>query len=154
MSQTLTRQAYERLVAELDELTTRGRIDIARVIEEARALGDLRENGDYHAAKDTQGKMEARIRQIESILKDAIVLDGAEVRDDISVGCVITLRYVGDEDTEEYFFGSIEEKREGMGTLSPSSPLGQSIEGKKVGDIVSYQAPGGELQVEVVAIDR
>ncbi len=154
MSQTLTRQAYERLVAELDELTTRGRIDIARVIEEARALGDLKENGDYHAAKDTQGKMEARIRQIESILKDAIVLDGAEVRDDISVGCVITLRYVGDEDTEEYFFGSIEEKREGMGTLSPSSPLGQSIEGKKVGDIVSYQAPGGELQVEVVAIDR
>ena len=65
----LTRDTYERLQAELKDLTTRGRVEIAALIETARALGDLKENGDYHAAKDAQGKMESRIRQLEAMLK-------------------------------------------------------------------------------------
>ncbi len=137
---------------ELEELTTRGRIEIAKVIEAARALGDLSENGDYHAAKDTQGKMEARIRQIQAILRDAIVVDEVSVFDEVSVGCTVTLRYMGDEDLEKYFFGSIEEKRPGLASLSPSSPLGQALVGRKAGSIVAYQAPGGMLEVEIVSV--
>ncbi|MHB8466936.1 MAG: GreA/GreB family elongation factor, partial [Acidimicrobiales bacterium] len=67
MPTTLSRAAYDRLRAELDDLTTRGRVEIARKIEEARALGDLSENGDYHAAKDSQGHMESRIRQLDAL---------------------------------------------------------------------------------------
>ena len=152
MAQTLTKQAYERLAAELDDLTTRGRIEIAKVIEAARALGDLKENGDYHAAKDTQGKMEARIRQIQGLLKDAQILDGETIFDEVAIGCVVGIRYVGDEDVERFFFGSIEEKRDGMASLSPSSPLGQVLLGKSAGEVVSYRAPGGELQVEIIEI--
>ena len=73
----LSQDTYDRLQAELEDLRTRGRIEIARAIEAARALGDLSENGDYHAAKDSQGKMEARIRQLESMLKDAEIVDGS-----------------------------------------------------------------------------
>ncbi|MGH9066153.1 MAG: GreA/GreB family elongation factor, partial [Acidimicrobiales bacterium] len=75
MSETeLSRQAYDRLQAELEDLTTRGRVEIARAIEAARALGDLSENGDYHAAKDAQGKMEARIRQLQAMLPTAVIV--------------------------------------------------------------------------------
>ena len=70
-STQLSRDAYDRLQAELDDLTTRGRVEIATAIERARELGDLSENGDYHAAKDDQGKMEARIRQLQAMLKNA-----------------------------------------------------------------------------------
>src|SRR5437879_9499822 len=71
----LSRDAYDRLQAELDDLTTRGRVEIAGLIERARELGDLSENGDYHAAKDDQGRMEARIRQLQAMLKDAEIVD-------------------------------------------------------------------------------
>ena len=70
----LTQDAFDRLTAELEDLKTRGRVEIARAIEAARALGDLSENGDYHAAKDSQGKMEARIRQLEAMLSDAVIV--------------------------------------------------------------------------------
>src|ERR1700704_1233121 len=73
--QELSQEAHDRLRAELTELTGEGRIDIARKIEAARMLGDLSENGDYHAAKDQQGKMEARIRHLQSILRDAVIVD-------------------------------------------------------------------------------
>lgn len=150
--QTLTKQAHERLAAELEDLTTRGRIEIARVIETARAFGDLKENGDYHAAKDSQGKMEGRIRQIQSLLKDAVIIDDNATFDEVAIGCVVGIRYEGDDEVETFFFGSIEEKRPGMASLSPSSPLGKVLVAKRVGDVVSYQAPGGMLQVEIVAV--
>ncbi len=74
-STRLTQETFERLQAELEDLKTRGRIEIAKAIEAARALGDLSENGDYHAAKDTQGKMEARVRQLGATLEDAQMVD-------------------------------------------------------------------------------
>src|SRR6516225_9700119 len=103
----LSQDAYDRLRAELEDLRTRGRIDIARAIEAARALGDLSENGDYHAAKDAQGKMEARIRQLEAMLSDAEIVDGAAAPDgEVSTGMGVSLRYVGDDDVERYLVGS------------------------------------------------
>jgi transcription elongation factor GreA len=82
----LSRSAYERLQAELTELTTQGRVDVARRIEAARALGDLSENGDYHAAKDDQGKMEARIRQLEALLKTATIMEEGTAGDVVAAG--------------------------------------------------------------------
>ncbi len=154
MSETvLTRHAYDRLQAELDDLTTRGRIEIANVIEAARALGDLKENGDYHAAKDTQGKMEARIRQIQALLANATVVDSdPSLSSKVVPGVIVHIRYENEDETYRFFFGSIEEKIEGVDIISPTSPLGQSLNGASSGDFVDYEAPGGFLRVEVVKI--
>src|ERR1044071_5598662 len=107
-TQHLSRAAYERLQQELEELTTFGRVDIARKIESARELGDLSENGDYHAAKEEQGKMEARICHLESVLKKSgIVRGGASTV--VQAGSIVSLRYAGEDDVERFLIGSIEE---------------------------------------------
>jgi transcription elongation factor GreA len=150
--QELSRQAYDRLKAELEELTGEGRIDIARKIEAARALGDLSENGDYHAAKDQQGKMEARIRQIEAILQDAVVVDARPVGDEVAVGSVVSIRFEGDDDVERYLVGSIEERVDDLEVVSPGSPLGSALLGAKPGDLRSYEVNGNNLTVEIVGV--
>ena len=151
----LTRDTYERLQAELEDLTGRGRVEIANAIEAARALGDLKENGDYHAAKDAQGKMESRIRQLQAMLKDAEVVDGALPSDGtVAQGSVVTLRYEGDDedDVQAFFVGSIEERQGDLPVVSPVAPLGQALLGKSAGTTVEYQAPGGVLRVEIVKV--
>ncbi|MCB0995594.1 MAG: transcription elongation factor GreA [Acidimicrobiales bacterium] len=147
----LSREAYSRLKAEYDDLTSRGRIEIARKIESARELGDLSENGDYHAAKEEQGKMEGRIAHLGQLLENAEIVEagGGET---VTAGSVVEIRYVGDDDTERYLVGSIEERRDGLDVISPGSPLGEALLGGKVGDTVGYEAPGGTLSVEIVAI--
>lgn len=153
-STRLTQETYERLRAELEDLKTRGRIEIAKAIEAARALGDLSENGDYHAAKDSQGKMEARIRQLEAMLKEPEIVDSAAGQDGvIDVGVVVSLRYDGDDDVERYLIGSIEERQEGVSVISPDSALGQALKGHKQGDHVEYETPtGAKLGVEIVKV--
>ncbi len=151
-AQQLSRDAYERLSAELQELTTVGRVNIANAIEAARALGDLSENGDYHAAKDAQGHMEARIRKLEGLLARAEIVD-ATASEVVITGSVVGLRYEGDDDVEQYLIGSIEERREGIEVASPESPLGKELLGSKVGDVVEYATPtGATLRVEIVDI--
>jgi len=153
----LTQATYDRLVAELEDLTTRGRVEIAQQIEAARALGDLSENGDYHAAKDFQGKMESRVRQLQAMLKEVVIVDEAGAEDgSISLGSTVTLRYEGDDedDTQRFFVGSIEERQGDLPVISPSSPLGQVMIGQGAGDTVEYKAPGGMLKVHIVAVDR
>jgi len=151
-TQRLSQAALDRLVAEHHDLTTRGRIEIADKIEEARALGDLSENGDYHAAKEEQGKMEARIRQLVSIIENAEVVT-ADDNGTVIHGAVIEVRYEGDSSTEKLLFGSIEERRAGLEIVSPGSPLGQALEGHRAGETVSYEAPGGTLEVEIVSVE-
>jgi transcription elongation factor GreA len=150
-STKLSPGTYERLQAELEDLKTRGRVDIARHIEAARALGDLSENGDYHAAKDSQGKMEARIRQLEAMLKDAEVVEGGP-SDEVAAGVTVRLKYVGDDEVERYLVGSIEEREAGTAVISPGSPLGQALMGKRAGATVTYDAPSGQLAVEIVSV--
>ena len=154
MAQThhLSQKAYDRLKAEHDELTTVGRVDIARKIEAARELGDLKENGDYHAAKDHQGHMEARIRQLASMIENCEIVDTTD-GDIVDPGSVVQLRYEGDDDVETYFYGSVEERGVEHDIISARSPLGQAIVGKKVGDTVEYESPtGAMLSVEIVSI--
>lgn len=143
--------AHKRLQEELEDLRTRGRVEIARAIEAARMLGDLSENGDYHAAKDSQGKMEARIRQLEATLKNATIVEASG--DTVETGSVVSIRYEGDDDVETYLIGSIEERREGVDVMSPSSPLGSALLGKSAGDVVEYEVPSGaRLKVEIVEV--
>jgi transcription elongation factor GreA len=151
----LTQEAYDRLKAELDNLTDIVRPEIIKKIEAAREEGDLKENGGYHAAKDEQGKVEARIRQLEDMLRRAEV--GETPKDDgiVEPGMKVTYKFVGDpNDTEPSTF-LLGNKALDDGTIdvfSPESPLGSAILGAKVGDQVSYTAPTGkELKVEVVA---
>jgi transcription elongation factor GreA len=139
----LSREAHDRLKAEFDDMYYRGRVDIARKIEAAREMGDLSENGDYHAAKEEQGRMDGRM--------NAEVVDEIDTSN-VSSGSVVEIRYEGDDDTEKYLVGSIEERRDGLDVVSPSSPLGAALLGHKVGESVSYQAPGGLLKVEIVGI--
>lgn len=148
----LSRAAYDRLKQELDDLTTRGRVDIALTIERARELGDLSENADYHAAKDDQGRMEARIRQIQALLDNVVILEQSEERGTVGNGSIVSLRYDGDDDVERFLIGSIEERREDVPVISPASPLGQVLLGRKAGEWVEYEAPGGTLKVEIVEI--
>jgi transcription elongation factor GreA len=153
----LTQVTHDRLVAELEDLTTRGRVEIAQAIEAARALGDLSENGDYHAAKDSQGKMESRIRQLQAMLKEVEIVNESGSDDGtISLGSIVTLRYDGDDedDTQQYFVGSIEERQGELNVISPSSPLGQVLIGQRSGGAVEYRAPGGMLKVHIVAVER
>ena len=148
----LSQKAYDRLKAEHDELTTVGRVDIARKIEAARELGDLKENGDYHAAKDFQGQMEARIRQLASMIENTVIVEATD-GDIVEPGTLIELRYEGDDDIDTYFYGSVEERGIDHDIISPGSPLGEALVGAKVGSKVEFTSPtGATLTVEVVSI--
>jgi transcription elongation factor GreA len=147
----LSPAAYERLKAELDDLTTRGRIDIATTIQRAREMGDLSENADYHAAREDQGRMEARIRQLQALVDSAVIVESSE-QEQVAPGSIVALRYEGDEEVERYLIGSIEERPDGLPVISPQSPLGQALVGRRVGETVEYQAPSGALKVEIVEI--
>ena len=150
----LSQATYERLKAEFADLTTRGRIEVADKIERARELGDLKENGDYHAAKDEQGHMEGRIRQIESILEDAEVVS-APTDGVVGLGSVVAIVFEGDSDSdaESYLIGHVEEKPENdsVSVMSPSSPLGSALLGAKEGDVVTYDATNAKLKVKVLS---
>jgi len=149
----LSQATHDRLSAELEELTTTSRIDIARKIQTARELGDLSENGDYHAAKEEQGKMEARIRDIQALLLDAEIIETLDT-DSVSPGHVVAIRYEGDDDAERFLIGSIEEKGGDLDVLTPGSPLGRALMGARVGDWVEFDSPTGvPLKVEIIEIE-
>ena len=145
----LTPEAYERLSSELNELKTEGRERISQVIGIAREHGDIRENADYDAAKNEQGMMEARIRQLETLLGSAVVGEVAATSGVAGPGTVVVLEIAGEEET--YFLGSREEAIDGMDVLSVQSVLGQALSGRKVGDKFSYVTPTGrELPVKLL----
>jgi transcription elongation factor GreA len=155
MGQThhLSQAAYDRLKSEHDDLTTRGRVEIARKIEAARELGDLSENGDYHAAKEEQGKMEGRIRQLAYLIENAEIVETTN-GEAVAHGSVVGIRYEGDDVVERYLVGSIEERHDDLDVISPSSPLGEALLGASPGDHVSFIAPtGAELKVTVVTVE-
>jgi transcription elongation factor GreA len=142
----LSQAAYDKLQAEFDDLTTRGRIDVANKIEVAREEGDLKENAGYHAAKDEQGHMEGRIRQLEHLLENGEIVDASQI---------YTIVYDGDSDdmAERYLIGNMEEVAENADVISKTSPLGASLDGAAEGDTISYDAPNGSLTVTVLKVE-
>ncbi|GAA1345573.1 transcription elongation factor GreA [Arthrobacter roseus] len=147
----LTQESYNRLNAELDELSGPGRTEIVARIEQARSEGDLKENGGYHAAKEEQGKSEARIRQLTQLLRDAHV--GEAPADDgiVEPGMQVVALIAGDKET--FLLGSREVAGDtDMDVYSEKSPLGAAIHGAKAGDKRMYTAPNGhEIAVEIIS---
>jgi transcription elongation factor GreA len=149
----LTQEAHDRLAAELEQLSTTGREEIARRIEAAREEGDLKENGGYHAAKDEQGKQEARIRQLTELLRTSEVGAAPESSGIVEPGTVITAEIAGDESV--FLIGSREIAGDSeFDVYSGQSPLGEAILGLKVGDTTSYTAPNGrEISVAIRKVE-
>ena len=148
----ITQETYDRLKAELEHLSGRGRTDIAKKIEAAREEGDLKENGGYHAAKEEQGKQEARIRQLQKTLEEAEVGESPVDNGIVGPGMVVTVRFAGDDETT-FLLGSREDAGLSLEVYSPQSPLGHAVKGKKVGDSAAYALPNGrEVTVEVIAV--
>ncbi len=151
-STQLSPAAHQRLVEELEHRGGPLRREISERIERARELGDLKENADYDAAKNEQGLNEARVRQIEAMLRDVEIVESS-VGDVVEAGVVVEIRVAGDEDTERYLIGSIEERHDTYDVLSTTSPMGQALAGHRIGETVSYQTPrGATLEVEIVAL--
>lgn len=148
----LTQEAYDQLKAELEHLSGPARLEIARKIEQAREEGDLKENAGYHAAKEEQGKMEARVRQLTQLLETARV--GEPPADDgiVEPGMVVTVAFDGDEDdTLTFLLASREFVTGNVETYSPQSPLGTAVNGKKAGEEAEYELPNGKtMRVKIL----
>ncbi len=149
----LTQDAFDRLAAELEQLSGQGRTEIAKKIEQAREEGDLRENGGYHAAKEEQGKIEARIRQLTQLLRSAEVGQAPASTDVVGLGSVVTATIAGEETT--FLIGNREIAGDSeLDVYSEQSPLGQAILGQKVGSTITYAAPNGRaISVEVLKVE-
>ena len=147
----LTQEAADRLRAELENLEQHGRKDVTAKIEAARAEGDLKENGGYHAARDEQGKMEARIRQLKQMLENAhIGTPPAAADGKVGAGMVVTAEIAGDE--MNFLLGSREIASGDLDVYSEKSPLGAAVMGAEIGASVSYIAPNGrEIKVVIKA---
>lgn len=149
----LTQEAFDRLTAELEQLSGEGRIEIAKKIEAAREEGDLKENGGYHAAREEQGKIEARIRVLTQLLRDAVVGEAPESDGSVQPGTLVTATILGDEST--FLIGSREIAGDSdVDVYSEKSPLGTAIIGLKAGDETSYTAPNGKsIAVKVLTVE-
>jgi transcription elongation factor GreA len=141
----LTRETYDRLKAELDYLSGPGRADIAKKIEAAREEGDLSENSGYHAAKDEQGQMEARIITLQHILHNARVGSPPRTRGVVGPGMTVTVRFIEDDEEVTFLLASREESGTPIDVYSPRSPLGAAIMGKRAGERATYSLPNGRM---------
>src|SRR5262249_54147590 len=139
----LTQETYDRLKAELDHLSGPRRADIAKRIEAAREEGDLSENGGYHAAKDEQGQLEARILTLQHILESARVGGPPRIPGVVGPGMKVTVRFVRDNEEVTFLLASREESGSLINVYSPRSPLGAAITGKRVGETARFWLPSG-----------
>lgn len=147
----ITEVGLEELKKELEDLTTNVRPSVINAIKDARALGDLSENAEYHAAKDKQSQVEARIRELEYLIENSIVIkegDSSEVR----VGSTVQIKYIDDDEVEEYKIVGSTEADPFENKISNSSPIAQAILGKKLNDIASVESPNGSYDVQIVSI--
>ena len=148
----LTQEAADRLSAELTELETTGRSEVVKKIEAARAEGDLKENGGYHAAREEQGKLEARIRQLKALLENAEIGTPTGEAGRVSPGMKVKVEIMGNQ--MEFLLGSREISTSDLDVYSEQSPLGAAVMGANVGDVRSYTAPNGKaITVKVLAAD-
>ena len=152
---TLTYEGLNKLEDELQDLKVVQRREIAQKIKEAREQGDLKENAEYDAAKDEQRDIEARIEQIEKILKNAeVVLDEEIDLNKISIGCVVRVLDIEYDEEEEYKLVGSSEASSLQNKISNESPIGRALLGAQVGDVVEVEAPIGVVQYKVLSIQR
>ena len=149
----ITITGKNKLEEELAELKGPQRLELARRLKSAIEMGDLSENADYKAAKEDQGFLEGRIQEIEAILSNAKVIDESETTtDEVQIGNKVTIKE--DNEPEEVFeLVGVRESNARIGKISYESPLGAALIGKKKGDLVTVQTPGGELKVKIIKIE-
>jgi transcription elongation factor GreA len=146
----LSQTAIDALRVELDGLKTEGRTKISERLKSAIELGDISDNAAYETAKQDQAMLEGRIAKLESLLKEAVVRDKPADSSTVAQGVVVTVR---DGEIEDSFVvAEPEERITGARVLSPRSPLGQALLGKRIGDRVTYEAPGGTFTYEIVSL--
>ena len=148
-----TKEGLDKLKAELNELKTKGRSDIAKQIAEARDKGDLSENAEYDAAKDAQGHLEAKIAQLEEVVGNARVIDESSIdTSKVSILSKVKIKNRNNGAVFTYSLVSEEEADLKASKISVQSPIGKGLLGKKEGDSAKIQTPGGEIEFEIVEI--
>jgi transcription elongation factor GreA len=149
----LTAEGAEELRRELDELLTVRRPALAEKLTEAVAQGDLKENADYHDAKEKMSFMEGRIKYLENVLRSAVVIDGAASSDEVGLGCKVTIVEDGSKDEETYTIVGAAEANPREGKISNESPIGSALLGRKVGEKVKVNTPAGTMTFKVKKIN-
>ena len=147
----LTQEGLDNLKKELDELINVRRPENVQAIKEARALGDLSENAEYDAARNEQAVIEARIKQLEKMLENASIITEVST-DTVSIGNTVKIKYIDDDEEDEYEIVGSQEADPFESRISNESPIAQALFDHKVGDIVTVDSPNGAYQVEITAI--
>ena len=147
----VTREGLEELKKELDYLINVRRPENITSIKEARALGDLSENADYDAARNEQAELEGRIKKLEKMLENVEIIEKIDT-DKVSIGSTVSIKYVDDDDTDEYKIVGSQEADPFMSKISNESPIAKAILNKKVGDIVEVESPNGVYKIEITEI--
>lgn len=148
----LTQEGLDEIKKELDELKLVKRPEVISALKDARAQGDLSENAEYDAARTEQAIVESRIKELEVMLENAVVIQNVNT-DVVSIGTKVTLEYVDDEDTEEYSIVGSKEADPFTNKISNESPIAKAIMGLKVGSVVSVDSPNGKYDVKILAIN-
>lgn len=149
----LTAEGAEELRRELDELLTVRRPDLAQRLKEAVAMGDLKENADYHDTREQMGLLEGRILRLEAILSTAVIIEHDGSSDEVRLGSTVTIREVGGDSDEKYTIVGVAEANPIEGKISQKSPIGAALLGHKKGDKVRCQTPSGEIVVQIRKIE-
>jgi transcription elongation factor GreA len=149
----LTQQGYEEIQRELDELVKVKRPAVVDRIREARLLGDLSENFDYQDAKRTQGMMESRIQELQEIINSAVVVESTGKNGCVGIGSKVVVKDIDDGFTEEYMIVGPTEASPADGKISNISCVGSALIGRKVGDKVPVQSPGGTFTYEIISVE-
>ena len=147
----LTEEGLEEIKKELDYLKLERRPEIITALKEARAQGDLSENAEYDAARNDQAQVEARIRELETMVEKAVIIKEIN-RDVVSLGTKVTIEYVEDKEQEEYSIVGSKEADPFANKISNESPIAKAIMGAKVGTVVSVDSPNGKYDVKIIAI--
>ena len=147
----VTREGLEELKSELDYLINVRRPENITAIKEARALGDLSENADYDAARNEQAELEGRIKKLEKMLENVEIIEKIDT-DKVSIGSTVSIKYVDDDDTDEYKIVGSQEADPFMSKISNESPIAKALLNRKVGDVVTVESPNGTYQVKITEI--
>ena len=153
----ITRERLKELEAELNYLKTTREKEVAELIKEARSFGDLSENSEYDEAKNEQAKLYGRIAEVENILTHAVVFDETSDAEDsgvVGLGCTIKVRDLEFDETSVYTIVGSQEANPMEARISDDSPFGRAMLGKRIGDIVEFEAPAGTVKFEILAVER
>ena len=148
----LTKEGLSELQAELDDLKQNVRPEVISQIKEARAQGDLSENAEYHAARDRQGQVEARIKELEYLIDNATMIDEDKKSNTVQVGSTVEIKYIADNEIETYYIVGSTEADPFENKISNESPIAKGIMGKKKGSIVTIESPNGNYDIEIVSL--